>query len=406
MVKYKKVPDDQREEFHHLLHYGFRPHEEEGTYESEDDFWDGVGERRGIYDGDKLAGISSIHDLDTYIRDEWLPMGGISMVATRPEDRHQGYVKTMMTEILVELRERGIILSSLWPFHYPFYNKLGWRVSDQSETYFVSPDDLKFSLGQKKGSFRKISSDQYEEVEALYHDFARDFNLPLKRSEDWWDIRKFNPWNKTGYCYLWEYEGEARGYVMYSPHESSDDSWEKEMEVRELIYQDREAFYQLMRLLYNHGSQVSEIGVPAPFPSRLNMLDLVEDPRSVETELNPGVMVRIVDLEDALSRLRYPEDAEGELTLEVTDPLLESNEGVFTLEFSGETSKCRVKREGTSTGKANFSLSIGSLSQLYTGYLSADQLATANKLDVRKESKLPLLNKAFPSCETFFNDGF
>ncbi len=405
MVTYREVPDDQREEFHHLLHYAFRPHEEEDSYDSEEDFWDGVGERRGIYKDRELLAISSIHELSSHIREDWLTVGGISMVATRPENRHQGYIRTMMGEILSELRDRGITLSALWPFSYPFYNRLGWRVCDQSHIYFLGPEELDFERTEKLGSFRKITFEEYEEIEPLYHDFARQFNLPLRRTSDWWNNRKFNPWKERSYCYLWENDGEAKGYVLYSLQESSEDEWKKDLKVKELVYRDGETFYQLLRFLYNHGSQVKKVGVPGPLPENLTLLDLVEDPRSVETELNPGVMFRIVDVEAALESLVYDTGIEGEITFEITDSLLAANQGTFTLNFSQDSRKCRVQHEETSS-EVDFSLDIGSLAQLYTGYLSPKQLCVSDNMKVKNKNKLPLLRAAFLPQETYFNDGF
>lgn len=406
MVTYRPVPEEQREEFYRMIDYAFSPHEEEKNYEDEEDFWPGVGDRRGIYEDEELRAIASIHHFESYLRDDWLPMGGVSTVATPPEYRHRGYVRTMMAELLRELRGKEIILSSLWPFSYPFYNKLGWKASARSISYSFEPEALEFSQQEKRGSFRSISVEEYQDIEPVYHDFLKQFNLGLRRSSEWWDHHKLNPWQKPTYCYAWELNGEDRGYVIYTVNEGEESSWKKEMEVREFVYQDMEACYHLLRFLYNHGSQMEQISLSTPFPKDTTLLDFVEDPRDVEAELKPGVMVRCVDVKQALETLTYPPELNGKTLLAVTDPLLDKNDGIYSLNFSSEETGCQVYRETSDLQDPDCTVDIGTLSQIFTGYLTPKEAVLTDDLTVESEEKLSLLDRAFPSTKIFFNDGF
>ncbi|MBS3787911.1 GNAT family N-acetyltransferase [Candidatus Bipolaricaulota bacterium] len=404
MVNYKKIPEEDREKFQEMLHYAFSPHKKEVDYDDED-FWLRIGNPRGIYDGEDLLAISSIHSLETLVREDWLPMGGISAVATSPENRHKGYIKTMLTELLVELRDQEVVLSSLWPFSYPFYDKLGWRCCDRYTTYEFDPEVLEFTAKDPRGSFRQVSEEGYEDIAPAYHKFIRKFNLPLNRSSKWWKHQKLSQWNRTVYCYLWEQNNDVKGYVLYSVEKSSKDEWKKKLKVEELIYQTEEAFYQLLRFLYNHGSQMNRIILPSPLPNKLSLLDLVNDPRDVEAREKPGIMVRCVDVETALEYLPFQEGLKGKLVMSVKDPLLKENDGSYSLNFNGDSPPA-INKFKQKASKPDLSLDIGSFTQLYAGYLSPTEALMADNITLDSEAKLPLLERIFPKSRTFFKDGF
>lgn len=406
MANYREVPEEDREAFQETLHYAFSPHKEEVDYHDDEDYWPSMGDLRGIYDNGELLAVSSIHYLNSHLRGKWLPMGGVSAVATSPGNRHRGYIKNMLAEMLAELRDKGIALSCLWPFSYPFYDRLGWRVCDNYTTYELDPEVLKFTADEPGGEFRQVSKGEHEIIEPTYRKFARKFNLPLKRSPEWWDHHRFSQWDKQVYCYLWKRKEEVKGYVLYSAEKGPQGEWKKKLKVDELVYESEEAFFQLLRFLYNHGSQMSQITLPGPIPGKLSLLDLVEDPRDVKALEKPGIMVRCVDVKKALESLTYPENPRGEITMKVKDPLLEANSGTYYLVFDGSSSDPEVDRATENGDDPDLSLEVGSLTQLYTGYLSPRQAVTANKITLSNRDKLELLEKIFPAGETLFYDGF
>lgn len=405
MVNYKRIPEEKREEFQEMLHYAFRPHKEEVDYHDDEEFWSRIGDPRGIFDDEDLLAVSSIHSLETLVRGEWLPMVGVSAVATSPENRHEGYIKTMLTEMLVELRDQEVVLSALWPFSYPFYDKLGWRYCDRYTTYEVDPEVLEFAAKNSTGSFRQVSKGDYEDIVPTYRKFARKFNLALKRSPVWWKYQRLRQWDKTIYCYLWEKDDEVKGYVLYSVEKGSKGEWKKELKVDELVYETEESFFQLLRFLYNHGSQMNRITLPSPLPNGLSFLDLVDDPGEVEAKEKPGVMVRCVDVEKALEALPFPEELKGKLIMSVEDPLLEENNGSYLLNFNGDSPPA-ISKLKRGDAKPDLYLEIGSLTRLYTGYLSPTEAITAGNITLENEDKLPLLESVFPKRRTYFPDGF
>src|SRR5699024_4062091 len=122
-------------------------------------------------------------------------------------------------------------------------------------------------------------------------------SLWMRRSEAWWRDRVFTGRENDRYVYGGEHDGDLRGYVVY--HIDSDDG--RTMRVKECNAIDNAAFLDLLRFLFYHDSQVDRVRIRdrANWP----LADLADDPRAVDCELIPGGMVRIVDVEAALSAL-------------------------------------------------------------------------------------------------------
>ena len=406
MVSYRKVSKEDREDFKDMLHYAFQPHKREQDHRDDKNYWSRIGSPRGIYRGDDLLAVSSIHQFESLLRGSWLPGSGVTAVATPPENRHRGYIKTIMREILGELKQKDVLVSYLWPFLYPFYDKLGWRVCDRYTLYELEPENLKFAAETGSGNFRRVKGEDYEDIVSTYRNFIRDFNLPIRRSSDWWKYQLLSPWHRTAYCYLWEKKGKVKGYTIYSVEKGKEGEWKKKLEVQEIIYESPEAYFQLLRFLYNHGSQMSKIILPSPLPEGLSLLDLVEDPREIEAREKPGIMVRCVDVKATLEALSYRDKPEGELLMTVRDPLIDANDGKYRVVFNGSSSPPEITRTNLGSMQSDLELAIGSLTQLCTGYMSPREAVVAGKVSLKNEDKLSLLEKIFPGKDTFFLDGF
>ncbi|WP_329108567.1 GNAT family N-acetyltransferase [Micromonospora sp. NBC_01699] len=95
-----------------------------------------------VQDGDEtLAAVSAI-PMRQNVRGVVHPMAGISGVASHPLARRQGHVRTLLTQLLGELRDEGYAVSSLYPFRPSFYARFGYAALPQPRTVSFSPADL------------------------------------------------------------------------------------------------------------------------------------------------------------------------------------------------------------------------------------------------------------------------
>ncbi len=399
-MRYDKVPEDLSIDYQKMLDYAFDMQAGEKEYGDKKDLPEYLAEKRGILkDGDLLC-TAAYHLFEVFLRGKRYKLAGIADVSSLPENRHKGYIRRIMLELLHELREKEIYLSLLWPFSHAFYKKMGWGLINKMSIYKFNPDILKFTGKLNSGRFRRVKSEDLEDIKAVYEKYAVKYNLAIKRSKQWWNHQIFKKGEDEPYCYLWEVNGEPRSYLIYRAKQGSRPGWGNWiMDVEEVAFLDIEAFMQLFKFIYYHQSQLSRVYLQCP--EDIPLFDLVYEPTEVESIVKPGSMFRLVDVKKALEMLAFPEKPGGNLIFRINDPLLEWNSGVFECEIARGQVKCKK-----SDKNPGFILDVEVLSQIYAGYLSPVQACLLNKLKVEDDADFKLLNKLFPSEKVYLQEHF
>ncbi|MEU6072251.1 GNAT family N-acetyltransferase [Micromonospora sp. NPDC047074] len=91
--------------------------------------------------GTTLAAASAI-PMRQNLRGEVLPMAGVAGVSSHPLARRQGHVRTLLHQLLDEMRDEGHQLSALYPFRPSFYARFGYVGLPKPRTVAFSPADL------------------------------------------------------------------------------------------------------------------------------------------------------------------------------------------------------------------------------------------------------------------------
>ncbi|WP_422737773.1 GNAT family N-acetyltransferase [Micromonospora sp. WMMD729] len=91
--------------------------------------------------GTTLAAVSAI-PMRQNLRGVVLPMAGVAGVATHPLARRQGHVRTLLQQLLDEMRDEGHPLSALYPFRPSFYARFGYLGLPKPRTVTFTPADL------------------------------------------------------------------------------------------------------------------------------------------------------------------------------------------------------------------------------------------------------------------------
>jgi len=400
MPEFRPIPEDQRAEFRRLVHYAFQPEkgpddeaDGESTEPAEDP--DRVGEQYALYDGDEMQVVCAHQDFSVSLRGGVYDLAGLSAVASPPERRRQGLIAELLEASLREHRADGTYLSALWPFKHAFYRRFGWATANKAGRYELPPEQLSFAESAAAGAFRQVEADEFERLDAVHRAFGAPYALSLRRTEAWWRNRVFQGWTQDPYVYVWERDGEVRGYVAYVVE--GDD--EKELRARDLAYADREAYLNLLRFCYYHDSQVERVVLYGPVDDSL--LDLVEDPRAVDYEVVTGPMFRLVDVPKAVEQLDYPTDVAGSFSMAVDDPLADWNDDTFAIEVGEGTATCRP-----TDATPDIALDVNTLSQVYAGYLPVDRAAELGTFAADDGDAAALLATMYPEQDVFLNEGF
>ncbi|ELZ29505.1 hypothetical protein C475_02613 [Halosimplex carlsbadense 2-9-1] len=394
---------DHYDDFRRIVDYAFHPEEGPRTYDDEPER---IADRYGAFVGDNLVSICGHYDFRANLRGEWVPLAGLAAVATPPEHRREGHVAALVEDALD--RWRGEYpLAALWPFSRSYYEQFGWATANTATTYTCPPEQLAFARGAAQGRARPVEPDEWRALQSVHETAAEATTLALKRrSETWWRERVLSeggddrPW-----AYVWERDGQPRGYLVYTFEDDGEGFGERRLAVDDMAAVDHEARLGLLGFLADHDSQTTDIRFESD--DRTDLLDLVDDPDAVGCEVETGPMVRVVDVVDALEACPYPETASADLTVRVTDERAEWNDGRFRLTVEEGTGECErvAVADGDSTS-ADATLDAGTLSQLVVGYHDAAAARRVGDLSVVEESVAETLTALFPPERVYLRTFF
>lgn len=406
-MEYRALPDSHRDAFRDVASYAFAP--ETPDFGERDEHRPTLREERAVYDAepgtptadldaDAIRAICGYHDFTTRLRGDWYRVGGVSAVASPPESRRQGHVAFMLDELLAEFREAGVAFSVLWPFEYAFYRRFGWALTGPWQELTVPPEDLSGIVADPAGTFRRIDGDDWAAVDRIHRERATEA-FAVRRTEEWWRYRVFDPPWSDPYAYGWaDDEGTLRAYLVYSVEEEDDG---ERLAVHRHGYADEHARRQVFRFCRDHDSQVDSVTL-----SDRRLTDLFEtlpDPSAPEVTTRPGPMARIVDVADAVAALSVPEAVEGRVVVAVTDDRCAWNDRTFAFEFGDGEATVEALPDAPAP---DLSLDVGSLTQLTTGCIPVDRLRRHDGVTVRDETAAATLAAAYPEETVFLRERF
>jgi predicted acetyltransferase len=336
---------------------------------------------RLIEEDGEVRASATILPLEVFVDVRPVPMGGIAAVATDAAYRRRGYAGELMRDVLRTMRERGMHLSMLHPFAQVFYRAYGWELATEAIEYTLKPTDLPTSSEQRH--VRAYREGDLPVVRDLLEGEAARLSCCVRRSERRWrDVLGRKDWQAAVY----EREGRIEGYILYKMSEWRDRDPRRTLTVEELVWGTVGAREALISFLGAQDPLVFEIAHSTPRGEPLHPYL----PNSyVKAEVEPEFMLRLVDVEGALSHLsRTPE---APLVLEVSDDVVPENAGSYTV-GAGEVMRGVEAEE-------RVALDVRRLAQLYSGYLPAAQLARHGLVEPGSPRALELLAELFPVGE-------
>ena len=249
-----------------------------------------------------------------------IPCGGIGGVSTLPEYRSTGAVKHIFRELLHETREKGEVLSALFPFKHSFYRKFGYDTVTFT-TYTLPPSALsKFRHdGWVKQWHPGETACLFKDV---YDRFARDYNLSFVRDAEMKKHINGDPLADRRFAYL---IGNDDGPCAYAAFTDEYHDPQAHMRIRDCAFVGRAGLYSLLGFLARFEADYGSIAIH--LPEDVDLLKLVDAPYSVTGKRECGFMVRAVNAQETLRLMAKPADAE--FTIRIADDFLDENSGTF-----------------------------------------------------------------------------
>ena len=358
------------------------------------------GEVRGIrpewtlcaFEDGKLATTYSSWPLTMRFNGEGIPVAGVTSVGTLPIYRRRGYLRKITTrhfELLHEQGERSIAI--LHASMAAIYQRYGYAVVATRNSYRVEPLFLQFTLPvQVPGKFRELgdSDEEFGLLVDLYRRFRVNRIGYTHRGRAMWEagVLAYPPTGGLVSKIVYEEDGEPFGYTIYAMEPVRD--WPapgQHLTIRDVIWLSASAY----QAIWNYYAQMDRVGeivwdrVPPDDP----LPHLLLEPRMLHATSADGLLGRIVDVERALPKRPYPEEAT--LTFEVVDNLCPWNNGLWKLETSTAGSSISHTDK-----EPQLRMPISTLAMLVFGQIGATEAARVARLDILESAALPTWDKA------------
>jgi predicted acetyltransferase len=343
----------------------------------------------GVFENTKL--LAGMYEIDYLMRFDGhsVKMSGIGGVGTLPEARKGGHIRRIFEKLLPEAYEKGVVFSTLTPFSHDFYRKFGYEIACARNNISVPTGDL--AEIKSSGQFIHILPGDDTSLLAQVHSaYISNINHGIHR--DYWpDNRAWkrftieDPCATGTFLYLWKDEnGIARSYIQYKDVLEDGDH---NMSVTELAFIDKKGLYGALGITGGLSAQFENF--KWLMPSFIDPADFIGDAWSVEQEIRPRDMTRVVNVKTALELMRRPY-GEGEYVIEVEDENITANNGKYLVEFGAQGSKV-----STTSKDADICCDILALSQLVTGYRSLENALYSRQEGLEVYGNMETLKRAF-----------
>ncbi|UCE84610.1 MAG: GNAT family N-acetyltransferase [Deltaproteobacteria bacterium] len=348
----------------------------------------------GVFADGRLVALTQVHAFGQFFGGRSVPMGGVASVATAPDQRGKGLATRALLDALAAMRERGEVISALFPASTQLYRKLGWEVGGLYAFWRMPTAALLRLPPAPEKRVRRVGAEDLPRLKQCYARYARGVNGLLDRSDNLWSWRP--NWEADVYAFAsLDENGDVDGYVYYHQKNRSDGFgyW---IDVRDAIAENEAATRALWRLVGTSATQSEYVRFPGA--QQQPLLLLLPDPQR-EPAGQIHWMLRVVDVAGAIHERGFPPGLTARVELEIADEVCSWNAGRFVLEVAdgrGHLAK---------GGRGTVRLGVGALATLYTGFTSTHALTAVGRID-GAAAELAALDAIFAGPAPFLLDEF
>lgn len=345
----------------------------------------------GVYDEQGLQAQVGIRHFQIYLGPKVVvSMGGVAGVSCLPASRGKGYIGKALAYSLEQMRDKGQVVSTLFPFSWDFYRGHGWEWVGLDRRYTI-PSRI-FKSDPNVENIRAARPDDRTRIIDCYTKFSGNYRGMIQRTEKHWNDILNDGDKKFTYTYLYENNGAVEGYLNHH-------GWDgKKTDLSEFICLTPQAQRAFLALLRRQEMQMEKFRWHAPDDDTLFHQYYHWD---IETILSPKCQGRVVDVAGALHALKPEAGRAGAFTFAVRDEQAPWNAGTWQVEVVPGT--VHVKQ---TSHAPQLSLDIQALSQAYFGTPTVAQLRHAERLTVHDEAGFLSFQRLFNGPPMWMNDSF
>ncbi len=361
----------------------------------------------GVYRKQKLVGGMRLHDFTMQCYESRMRIGGVGMVAVDLLHKKEKIARDMLIYYLDHYHALGFPMAILYPFRPDFYRKMGFGYGTKMNRYEIKP--AAFPSGTKTHLRRLQRADGEALVQCYQRMMDKTHGMIQKGKSDL--NRLFNP--PSNHLVGVEMGGVLQGYLVYKFSSKRPDNFiHNDMEIIELVYENRQALQELLSFLHSQADQIHDVILTTQDD---DLHHLFEDPRnpsenlfhSVSHETNTqgvGIMYRVLNTAKWFECLAAHDFNQQNLRVNfnITDTFLPQNNGCTIVHFQNGLAK--LADDGYDV---EVKLDVSDFSSWVMGCVQFTSLYRYGRTEISDERCLDTVNRLFltaqkPICMTEF----
>lgn len=326
----------------------------------------------GAFTGGSLVAKAVDRAFDSYFGGVAVPTSGIAGVTVVAEARGQGALGPVLGALLRAAKERGAVVSGLFPTAPRIYRRFGYEVVTDLETIEVPTSALGSVARPTTVRTRRAVAADFDAVRAVYDAWAVAQNGPLSRrgvsfpatAQEF--VAAF-----TGVTLALDEAGEVCGYVSWERGQGFGE--EAVIAVSDLLATSADGYRALL----------ATVGSFASVTARTTLRTSGHDPVRLFLPTSHWrrksalpYMIKVLDVPGAIGLRRYPPGLATELSFRLTGDFLAENDAAYRVSVSSGHAECTVEDEA----EDDRVLTPHGLALLYAGAQSSANLRAAGHL--------------------------